>query len=154
GVTGAGEIAVILNYPDSIESIRAKVASLLPPEDMVLSWNEIRPDSQVAIQINAGMARLMTLILVFVAFVGVASAQLTSILERQTEFAVLSAIGMNTRRIVGLILGEALIMGTLSWLAIVAFAAPLVGHFAKVGFRVLSNDQPMSFVGTVIDPVF
>ena len=100
------------------------------------------------------MAEIFTVIFVFVAFVGVASAQLTAILERQKEFAVLSAIGMGTKRIVALVLSEALVLGTLSWFVTVLLSGPPLYYYAKVGFRVLSKSQSLSAFGTIVDPIF
>ena len=154
GIPGAGEIAVVLDEPDLLEPVMDKIRPTMTSSDVLLSWAQIRPDARMAIALNQGMADIFTVIFVFVAFVGVASAQLTAILERQKEFAVLSAIGMGTKRIVALLLSEALVLGTLSWFATVLLSGPPLYHYAKVGFRVLSKTQTMTAFGTMVDPIF
>ncbi len=55
--------------------------------------------------------RLLTAIVITVVALGIASAQLTAVLERRTEFAVLSALGMKGSQITGMVLIESLIIG-------------------------------------------
>jgi ABC-type antimicrobial peptide transport system permease subunit len=111
----------------------------------------VNPQSRQAVQINVVTASLVTGILVLVAFLGVASAQLTAMLERRKELAVLSALGMGSRSVIKLALSEAVALGTLSLVIIIVLAGPITYYFAKVGIQLAG--QSMSAVGTVIDPV-
>lgn len=154
GLSGAGEIAVILDRPDEVDSVIERLKPSLPAGDTALSWAQIRPDSRVAVAINEATSRILTGILVFVAFLGVASAQLTAVLERRREFAVLTAIGMSARRIASLVMSEAIVLGTASLLVTVILAGPILHYFAVVGIRVLSPSQSVTFGGAVFDPIF
>jgi ABC-type lipoprotein release transport system permease subunit len=56
------------------------------------------------------MGILITIIVAVVAL-GIASAQLTAVLERRRELAILSALGMKSRQVIGLLVLEALMIG-------------------------------------------
>ncbi len=151
GIPGAGEITVILKDADKADSVRGWIQSQLPAGDKAWTWAEVSPQSQEAVQMNAVMAGLITVLLVSVAFLGVASAQLTAMLERRKELAILSALGMGSRSVVKLALSEAFALGTISLALILALAGPITYYFAKVGLPLAG--QSMTAVGTVIDPV-
>lgn len=153
GIKGASEIAVLLKNPDEIDSVVHAIEPTIASENPIIKWDEIVPEGRFMVVFHEVWARLITLILVFVAFVGVASAQLTSILERQKEFAILSAIGMGSRRMLSLIFSEAFLLGTLSFLATIVLSGPIIYYFSKVGFRVLGREN-LTVLGTVIDPIY
>jgi len=90
---------------------------------------------------------------VLVALLGVASAQLTAVLERRKELAVLSALGMGRGPIFRLVLSEALALGTVSALVTMALAGPISYYFSKVGITVLGHGKSMTALGTMVDPV-
>jgi ABC-type lipoprotein release transport system permease subunit len=154
GLEGVGEIAAVLEKPSQLDITLQQIQPRLTSGNVLLSWKEIRPDSLIAVEINEGMSEILTFILIFVAFVGVASAQLTAIFERQKEFAVLSAIGVGGWRLIGFIFSEAIILGIVSWIVTLFLSGPLLYHYGKVGIRLLSKNQSMSAMGTVIDPIF
>jgi putative ABC transport system permease protein len=154
GIPGAGEIAVILRDGSRVEAFRTRLRSALPPGVAAVTWAEISPQSWGAVRINEISQVLVAAILIVVTLLGVASSQLTAVLERRREFAVLAAIGMGRATIVKLLLSEAIALGMASLAATLALAGPIVYYFATVGIRILDKGG-MSVAGiALVDPVF
>jgi ABC-type lipoprotein release transport system permease subunit len=153
GSPGVGEIAVILKDPANANLFRDRITAWLPAGDTALTWAQISPQSEVAVRLNYAFSQIFTVILILVALLGVASSQLTAVLERKRELAMLSALGMGRIFIFKLVFSEALTLGTISWLATVALAGPITYYLASVGIKILSAGQSMTALGTVVDPV-
>ncbi len=153
GLPGAGEIVVILKDANRADQIRDQVRARLPSGDTALTWAQISPQSELAVRINYGTSHILTVILVLVALLGVASSQLTAVVERKRELAVLSALGMGRLSILKLCISEALTLGTISGLATIALAGPITYYFAKIGIQVLEAGKSITALGTVVDPV-
>jgi ABC-type antimicrobial peptide transport system permease subunit len=89
-----------------------------------------------------------------VVILGIAGAQLTAILERRREFAVLIALGMKTSQVIRLILFEAATMAIMGGVAGLLLAFPLVRHTATEGVdfgSMMGGDLSMS--GVLFDPI-
>jgi ABC-type lipoprotein release transport system permease subunit len=153
GSAGVGEITVILKDPADADRFRDRVRAKLSSGDTAWTWAQISPQSEQAVRLNYVFSQIITLILVLVALLGVASSQLTAVLERKRELAMLSALGMGRISIFKLVFSEALTLGTLSVLAIVALAGPITWYLARVGIRILDAGTSMTALGTVVDPV-
>lgn len=152
GIKGAAEIAVLAKNAKQISQVMDEFQPMTMGNEL-LRWDEISPDVKFAVVLHEVMAQLLTLIFIFVAFVGVASAQLTSVLERRTEFAVLSAIGLNARRVLILLMSEAAVLSTLAFFATVLLSGPAIYYLSQSGIRVL-GEKSITVVGTVIEPFY
>jgi ABC-type lipoprotein release transport system permease subunit len=153
GSQGVGEIAVILKDPGGADSFRNRILAQLPAGDTAWTWAQISPQSEVAVRINYAFSQVFTVILILVALLGVASSQLTAVLERKRELAMLTALGMGRISIFRLVFSEALTLGTISGLATVALAGPITWYFSRIGIRILDSGKSMTALGTVVDPV-
>lgn len=153
GLPGVGEISVILKNPGDANLFRDRVRARLSGGDTAWTWAQISPQSEQAVRINYVFSRIITVILVLVALLGVASSQLTAVLERKRELAMLSALGMGRVSIFRLVFSEALTLGTLSGLATMALAGPITYYLALVGIRILDSGKSLTALGTVVDPV-
>lgn len=153
GLDGAGEIAVLLRHPEQLDEVAAKAGRLLPQGDSLFTWKEIAPSAEIAVRANEGSAGLLTFIFVFVAFLGVSSAQLTAVLERRREFAVLSAIGTKGRTLIGFIAVESLFLGTLSLVATLVISIPATLYLQEAGIRVLSGSSRIAVMGGAFEPI-
>ena len=154
GLPGAGEIIVMLDDWRRIEAVRAELIARLEPGNEVMTWPELFPDFKGHIEQDQATARLVSTIILLVVLLGVTSAQLASVLERRREFAVLSAIGMTGRRMVQLVLVEAITLGVAGGTMALAIGAPIIWTLSTTGldFRnYLGTDY--TFAGTVMEPV-
>ena len=77
----------------------------------VVTWEEVNPGLAANVRGDTAFMNVLVIIIVILVSMGIASAQLTAILERRRELAVLSALGMKPHQVVGLVLLEALFVG-------------------------------------------
>jgi putative ABC transport system permease protein len=103
-----------------------------------------------ASRINQGLSFIDTaswaisLLAIFIGAVGVINTMIMSVYERTREIGVLKAVGWTDRRILGMILGESIV------LTLIAFVVGTI--IAVVGVEVLLNFS--SSVGGIIKPSF
>lgn len=101
-------------------------------------------------RINQGLSFIDTaswaisLLAIFIGAVGVVNTMIMSVYERTREIGVLKAVGWKDRRILGMILGESIV------LTLIAFVVGTV--IAVVGVEILLTVVPS--VGGIIDPSF
>jgi ABC-type lipoprotein release transport system permease subunit len=154
GLRGAGEVTVILEDWRAADAARVALAGKVARGDEVLTWGEIAPEFQGHLEQDKATSRFVSALILFIVLLGVASAQLAAVLERRREFAVLSALGMSTARLVRLVLQEALSIGLAGALVGLALGLPLVLWLARSGldFRRYMGTS-YSFQGVVIEPI-
>ena len=123
----------------------------------MLSWLEISPEFRARLQSGQAFTNVAVAIVLLVVLLGVASAQLTGVLERRKEFAVLAAIGMRGASLVRIVVSEGLILGTLGALLALAWSIPILHRWATAGVD-LSTMMPsrdgLAFGGVLIDPIY
>lgn len=111
GYVGPGEISILLDDHRLINSTRKNLAKKLAGNNTVITWKQVNPGLAANVEGDAAFTKGLVAIIVIVVSLGIASAQLTAVLERRREFAILSALGMKGRQVVGLVVLEALIVG-------------------------------------------
>lgn len=154
GLPGFGEVTVLLDDWRGFAAARDALAARLGGPDEVLTWRELAPEFAGHMEQDKAAARFITGIVLLVVLIGVASAQLASVLERRREFAVLAALGMGAVRLVRVVLLEGLALGVAGAVAGLALGGPLAWLIAFRGLdfsRLLG--QSWALGGTVIDPV-
>jgi ABC-type lipoprotein release transport system permease subunit len=156
GIGGYGEITLMLRDPSRLEAMRRAVAAVVPAGDAVLAWYDVSPELRAGVEIDAAWAKLTVAIVLFVVLLGVASAQLTAVLERRREFAVLSAVGMRGAVMVRLLLTEGLVLGSLGTLTALLLGTPVVWYLATAGVDLSGamGEQGLVMSGVLIDPIF
>ncbi len=154
GIAGAGEISVTLRDHMELDRIAFGLRAIAAKGDTILTWKEVVPSQGGDAASDEGFANALSGIVVVVAILGIAGAQLTAILERRREFAVLIALGMKGAQIVRLIAVEAVTLALLGAAAGLLLAMPLVYHTSTVGFdfsQLLGGDMAIS--GVLFDPI-
>jgi ABC-type antimicrobial peptide transport system permease subunit len=124
------------------------------PEDDVLTWIEILPAQGGDYQSDKGFMNLLAGTVVVVVMLGIAGAQLTAVLERRREFAVLIALGMKSTQVVRLILLEALVMAMMGAATGLLLAWWPLHQTATKGFdfgAVMGGELAMS--GVLFEPI-
>jgi ABC-type lipoprotein release transport system permease subunit len=154
GLAGPGEVTLILRDWRATDAARDLLATRLTAGDEALTWGEITPELEGHIAQDNATSRFVSGVILLIVFLGVASAQLAAVLERRREFAVLSALGMSTGRMVRLLLEEAVAVGLAGAALGLALGLPLLWRFERVGldFRKYMGSS-YSFQGVVIEPV-
>jgi ABC-type lipoprotein release transport system permease subunit len=133
GTAGAGEIAVVLDDADAADAYAAALFAELPGGNVILTWGEVSPDLKATSEMKVKYVSMITGVLLFVVFLGVASAQLAAVLERRREFAVLAALGMKSGKMAMLVAYEALALGLVGAVVGLALGFPLIYYMATSG---------------------
>ncbi len=155
GLGGAAELTITVDDWRRIDRTASQVRALLPEGDVVLTWKDVVPGIGGDMESDGAFMDLLTSIVMVVVVLGVASAQLTAILERKREFAVLIALGMKSRQVIRLIASEAVVAGVLGAALGLLLATPLVYRTATTGlnFATLMGED-LAISGVLFDPVF
>ncbi|MDP1823409.1 MAG: ABC transporter permease [Archangium sp.] len=118
---GDGVHQVVVKLPTDQEDVSAEVNTLRAALDLktleALSWSEMLPQMKASIDQKRKNAGFMDFVIFLIVGLGVFNAMTMSVFERTHELGVLAALGTRPRRILGMVLFEAL------WQAALAFAA-------------------------------
>jgi ABC-type lipoprotein release transport system permease subunit len=154
GLTGAGEVTVILDEWERADGVKAALSRAIGGADDVMTWGEINPEFKGHLEQDNAVSRLVSGIILLIVVLGVASAQLAAVLERRREFAVLSALGMRSRTITAVLLQEALAIGIASAALGLLLGLPFVWTLATRGIDLSQYmGASYSFQGVLIEPV-
>ncbi|MCZ7685982.1 MAG: ABC transporter permease [Sandaracinaceae bacterium] len=157
GREGAADVTIRLSDVGDLEAARASLARDLPGGE-VLTWMDVAPELRANLESRGAFMTLTIVIVLFVVLLGVASAQLTGVLERRKELAVLAALGTRGAQLVRVVLTEGVILGALGGLGALAWAAPLLHRWSEDGLdmtkMIESRDEGTAFAGVLFDPVF
>lgn len=154
GREGVGEISVTLDDPFQMDDAASHLQTVVSPEDDVLTWIEILPAQGGDYQSDKGFMNLLAGTVIVVVMLGIAGAQLTAVLERRREFAVLIALGMKSSQVVRLILLEALVMAMMGAATGLLLAWWPLHQTATKGFdfgAVMGGELAMS--GVLFEPI-
>jgi len=153
GLPGVAEVSVVFVDAHQVDALAAVLAGQMS-EDEVLTWREVLPAMGGDAAGDKAFSNLFIGIVIAVVILGVTSAQLTAMLERRREFAVLIALGMKGSKLLRLVLLEAVVMGVLGALFGLVLASPLVWHTATAGvdFSEAMGDD-LAITGVFFDPV-
>lgn len=154
GLSGAGEVTLILDDWRRTEAARPVLAPRVAPGDEVMTWGELNPEFEGHLAQDRAASRIVSAIILLIVLLGVASAQLAAVLERRREFAVLSALGMRGGRMVRLVVEEALAVGLAGAAAGLALGLPFVWHVSVHGLDLRPfMGASYSFQGVIFEPV-
>ena len=154
GLSGAGEVTLILDDWEHADLAKAALSRLIRGGDEVLTWGETNPEFKGHLEQDQAVSRLVSAIILLIVVLGVASAQLAAVLERRREFAVLSALGMRSRTVVAVLLQEALAIGIASAALGFVLGLPFVWALATRGIDLSRYmGASYSFQGVLIEPV-
>lgn len=154
GFQGAGEISITFDDHLDIDPMVSRIRAELPEGDTILTWKEVVPSQGGDAESDKVFMNLLVGIVVIVVILGITSAQLTAMLERKREFAVLMALGMKSRQVIRLVIIEASALGVLGAVAGLLLAMPLVYYTATTGIDFAAIMQgELAISGVLFDPV-
>ena len=153
GYTGPGEISVLLEDHRAIDSKQKDLAARLAGNNAVITWKEVNPGLAANVEGDRAFMRLLIGIVVIVVSLGIASAQITAVLERKSEFAILSALGMKGKQVVGLVVLEALVVGLGGAVVALMVGGPAAYYLAREGVSLAGLfGEDFSFGDILLDP--
>jgi len=146
------EVAVRLDDPDTLPAFHAFAASELARArpDLaldVLTWKEREPRLAAMLGLMAQMTWIIYgAVFVAMAF-GIANALLMMVYERIREFGMLRALGLQSGRLLALVLLESIVMTVVGTLLGLAVGVPIVLWLGKVGIDLSSFAEGMTEFG-------
>jgi ABC-type lipoprotein release transport system permease subunit len=150
---GAGEIVIMLDDYRKIPEVIARLRDRLDDPCDVLSWQEIDPGMAAGIEGDRAFMSVLVAIVIVVVGLGILSAQLTAVLERRREVAVLIALGMKARQMMGLIGIEAVAVAMGGSFFALALGGSMVYYLAAHGVSLAAlMGGDMSFGAVLLDP--
>lgn len=102
------EIAFTLKSETELPAVSAEAGRFSEAE--VLGWQEVQKPVMAIIDLNKGVNRMLMLIILSVAAMGIANSILMSLFERTREFGVMMAIGTTKREVTAIVIGETVLL--------------------------------------------
>lgn len=113
----------------------------------VLDWKRIQPDlAMMSEMITQFYAIFMVIILAALAF-GIVNTMLMVVLERTKELGMLTAIGMNKRRVFSLIMLESVFLSLIGGISGMLFSKISIAATAKEGINFISFEEGFEAMG-------
>jgi len=156
GLEGAGDLTALIKRPKYLEKIAADIKKTLPEGIALVTWKEISPELASGVEVDKTWTRLIVTIIMIVVFLGIASAQLTAVLERRREFAILSALGMRNKKLIHIMFAEGLILGLLGGIFGLIIGVPVTYYVATKGidFAAMYGGSDITVSNILVDPHF
>jgi ABC-type lipoprotein release transport system permease subunit len=132
--TSFHQIVVRIKNIKQTEEITKNIRRMLPDLE-VMSWKELQPDlAMMSDMANRFYAVFMIIILAALAF-GIVNTMLMVVLERTKELGMLTAIGMNKRRVFSMIMLESVFLSLIGGLAGMIISWVVILFTAKEGIN-------------------
>jgi len=140
------QMIVRLDDVESTEEITASLAGKLPNLE-VMNWKEIQPDlAMMTDMVQKIYAIFMVIILAALAF-GIVNTMLMVVLERTKELGMLTAIGMNKKRVFRMIMLESVFLSMVGGLTGMIVSKILIGLTATNGINFASYAEGFEALG-------
>ncbi len=124
------------------ESLKAKLIGL-----EVMNWKEIQPDlAMMTDMITKFYTIFMVIILAALAF-GIVNTMLMVVLERTKELGMLTAIGMNKKRVFNMIMLESVFLSLVGGIVGILISLGLIGVTSKNGISFTSYAEGLEAMG-------
>jgi len=147
------EIVVLTDDADTVDEAQPRLVAIVGDGVVVRTWWEISPETleMMAMQ-GATIGILAALILGIAGFI-IINTLLMSVYERTREFGVMAAIGTRPRQIVGLVLTESFLLGTVSAVLGLVLGLGADAYLAIEGIRMATgSDEGFVMAGVVLEP--
>lgn len=150
-LTGIGrndyhQLIIRLDDLESTEEVSATLRAHLPGLE-VLNWKELQPDlAMMTEMVQKFYAIFMVIILAALAF-GIVNTMLMVVLERTKELGMLTAIGMNKKRVFNMIMLESVFLSLVGGVAGMIISQIVIGATARKGINFASYAEGLEAMG-------
>jgi len=140
------QLIIRLDDLESTEMVNASLAEKLP-ELEVMHWKEIQPDlAMMTDMVQKFYAIFMVIILAALAF-GIVNTMLMVVLERTKELGMLTAIGMNKKRVFNMIMLESVFLSMVGGVTGMLISQAMIGITARKGINFASYAEGLEAMG-------
>ncbi len=102
------EIAVLLKSDRDLKTVQQSFSNT--PAAQMNNWMEVQPHVMAMVELDRAINRLLMIIILLVAALGVANSILMCIMERTREFGVMMAIGTSRWEFIRMAIGETVLL--------------------------------------------
>jgi ABC-type lipoprotein release transport system permease subunit len=142
----ANQIIIRLNDIEQTKNISAELMAKLPGSE-VMNWKELQPDlAMMTDYVKQIYGILMVIIMAALAF-GIVNTMLMVVLERIKELGMLTAIGMNKRKVFSMIMLESVFLSVIGGIAGMLIAWIVILLTARNGINFLQYAEGMEAFG-------
>ena len=143
---GIHEIALMIKdsktVPQVTEDLRKEFPNIL-----VQSWKELSPEMAMLTDLFDQIMYIIIGIILLALMFGIINTMLMAVLERQREFGMLMAIGMNKPRVFFMVVYESVMLTCVGIPAGILLTIGTVGFFARQGIDLSAFSQALSQYG-------
>jgi ABC-type lipoprotein release transport system permease subunit len=150
-LTGIGpndyhQLIVRLEDLERTEEVSARLKEKLPGLE-VMNWKEIQPDlAMMTEMVQKFYVIFMVIILAALAF-GIVNTMLMVVLERTKELGMLTAIGMNKKRVFNMIMLESVFLSLVGGVVGIIVSQIVIGTTARKGINFTSYAEGLEAMG-------
>ena len=153
GYEGPGEISILLADYHLIPARQRELKEKLGARYEVVTWKEVVPELAGDVEGDKAFTKGLLAVILLVVVLGIASAQLTAVLERRRELAILVALGMRDRQLVALVVLEALMIGLVGSAVALLLGGAAAYYLAEKGVSMAAfMGDGLSFGNVLLDP--
>jgi putative ABC transport system permease protein len=153
GQTGLANTVWVQTVPEdsaSLQAIAARLTELYEGRGLDVAPSsafrfntitEIVEETTGSFSLIITLLAIMAVIIAVVGGVGLSGVLSLSVLERRREVGVMRSIGASNRRVIGLFVGEGILLGWVSWLIALPLSIPAAYLLATQGLSFALNQQ-------------
>jgi len=150
------QVSVVLRQETDLDPVYGDFQAAFPKGSHVevMSWKQVQRPLMAMIELNKSANRLLMIIILFVAAMGIANSILMSIMERTREFGVMMAIGTLKKEVIQMVVMETMLLSGVGVLLGNLLGIGITLYFNKYGFdlRWLTS-QSIVVQGTIIQTI-
>jgi len=140
------QLVISLEDTEMTKEVTASLKVALP-ELEIMNWKEIQPDlAMMTEMIQKFYAVFMVIILAALAF-GIVNTMLMVVLERTKELGMLTAIGMNKKRVFSMIMLESVFLSLVGGLVGMAVSKFMISLTARNGINLMGYEEGFEAMG-------
>jgi ABC-type lipoprotein release transport system permease subunit len=153
------ELAVLTEDANALQPQLDRLKELFP-EMTVRTWEEISPEMRLWIEAGGIFTYILTIIIMIALAFGLLNTMLMAVFERTREIGMLMAIGMNKRKVFGLIVFETILLSFVGTALGILVGYGWLTHLSKNGVDLSAISDVMKEIGfdtmiyPVLDPTF
>ncbi|MEM6262602.1 MAG: FtsX-like permease family protein [Bacteroidota bacterium] len=140
------EVAILMKDIELLPQVKTDLTAEFP-EAAIEDWMELSPDLRlIAESFGVSMRIFIGVILLALAF-GIINTMLMAVLERRRELGMLMSIGMNRKRLFGMVMLETAMLTLIGSPIGLGVAWLLIAFFGKVGISLSAVSDGLSSMG-------
>lgn len=130
------QLAIVLKDEESLLDVKTSFEEKFQNQTgfQMFSWKELQRPVVAMIELDRAVNRLLMILILCVAALGIANSILMSIMERTREFGVMLAIGTERKEVIKMVVVETLLLTIVGVVLGNVFGWTVTGFFNQIGF--------------------